>query len=105
MTDAINLHYCACSMGKDDNLPDNFKRRFGRRLKLLRVTRGLTQGQLAERAGMHRTFIGNLERAQRGMNVHRLPYLAAALGLEPRDLLPGGAGNLDEPEQEEEASS
>jgi len=105
MTSVINLHYCSRSMTQDDNLAESFKHRFGRRLKLLRVARGLTQGQLAERAGMHRTFIGNLERAQRGVNVHRLPDLAAALGLEPRELVPSGAESLDEPEKEEEASS
>lgn len=74
-------------MSQNDSLAPTFKRRFGRRLKLLRISRGLTQGQLAARAGMHRTFLGNLERAQRGMNVDRLPDLAAALGLEPRELI------------------
>ncbi len=86
-TDSISKHYHACAMSQNDSLAPTFKRRFGRRLKLLRISRGLTQGQLAARAGMHRTFLGNLERAQRGMNVDRLPDLAAALGLEPRELI------------------
>jgi hypothetical protein len=42
---------------------------------------------------MHRTFIGNLERAQRGVNVDRLP------DLEPRDLIPQGSVNLEEREE------
>ena len=89
-------------MAQDDSLAPTFNRRFGRRLKLLRISRGLTQGQLAARAGMHRTFIGNLERAQRGVNVDRLPDLAAALGLEPRELIPRGSLDVD---QEEPAST
>jgi len=86
-------------MSEDGNSGEpTFKRRFGRRLKVLRVARGLTQGQLGARSGMHRTFIGNLERAQRGVNVDRLPDLAAALGLEPRDLIPRGSLKVDEEE-------
>jgi transcriptional regulator with XRE-family HTH domain len=76
----------------------SFKLRFGRRLKLLRVERGLTQGELAARAGMHRTFIGHLERAQRGMNVDRLEDLASALDLEPRDLMPRGSRGVRDAE-------
>jgi transcriptional regulator with XRE-family HTH domain len=62
--------------------------RFGLGLKLLRVKRGLTQEQLAEAAGMHRTFIGCLERGERGVNVDRLPDLARALGVEEHELIP-----------------
>jgi transcriptional regulator with XRE-family HTH domain len=62
--------------------------RFGRHLKLLRVARDLTQLELAVRAGMSRTFIGDLERGQRGVNVASLSRLARALDLEVRDLLP-----------------
>jgi transcriptional regulator with XRE-family HTH domain len=65
-----------------------YLQQFGLHLKLLRVKRGLTQEQLAERAGMHRTFIGRLERGQSGINVERLADLAAGLGVDPADLLP-----------------
>jgi transcriptional regulator with XRE-family HTH domain len=61
---------------------------FALRLKLLRVGRRLTQEELAERAGMHRTFIGQLERGERGINVASLGRLARALGVEGRELLP-----------------
>jgi transcriptional regulator with XRE-family HTH domain len=61
---------------------------FALRLKLRRVERRLTQEELAERAGMHRTFIGQLERGERGINVASLGRLARALNLEGRDLLP-----------------
>ena len=65
-----------------------FLLRFGRGLKLLRVERGLSQEQLGEAASMHRTFIGVLERGERGMNVDRLPDLARALDVEPHELIP-----------------
>jgi transcriptional regulator with XRE-family HTH domain len=65
-----------------------FIHRFGLGVKLLRVKRGLTQEQLAEAAGMHRTFIGALERGEHGVNVDRLPDLARALGVEEHELIP-----------------
>ncbi len=43
-----------------------FLRRFGRRLKILRVERDLSQEQFGEVAGMHRTFIGAPGRARAG---------------------------------------
>jgi DNA-binding XRE family transcriptional regulator len=65
-----------------------FRRRFGRRLRVLRLERDLTQQQLADAAGFDRTFIGKLERDESGVNVDRLDDLARALGLTVRDLLP-----------------
>jgi len=64
-----------------------FLHRFGRRLKVLRVERDLSQEELGEAAGMHRTFIGRLERGEAGMNVDRLPDLARALAVEEHDLI------------------
>jgi transcriptional regulator with XRE-family HTH domain len=59
---------------------------FGLRIKLLRVSRGWSQEQLAEAAGMHRTFIGQVERGQRGLNVLGLWRLAHAFNIAIGDL-------------------
>ena len=59
---------------------------FGLRIKLLRVSRGWSQEQLAEAAGMHRTFIGQVERGQRGLNVLGLWRLAGAFNIQIGDL-------------------
>ena len=58
----------------------------GLRIKLLRVSRGWSQEQLAEAAGMHRTFVGQVERGQRGLNVLGLWRLAGAFGIPIGDL-------------------
>ena len=50
--------------------------RFGVHLKLLRVKAGLSQEELAGRAGLHRPFVGLLERGQSGVSIERLPDLA-----------------------------
>lgn len=59
---------------------------FGLRIKLLRVSRSWSQEQLAEAAGMHRTFIGQVERGQRGLNVLGLWRLARAFNIPIGDL-------------------
>lgn len=61
---------------------------FGLNLKLKRVARGLSQDEFGDLVGLHRTFVGQLERGQRGLNIVRLPAIAAALGLRAAELLP-----------------
>ena len=53
---------------------------------MLRVTRGWSQEQLGDEAGMHRTFIGQVERGQRGMNIIGLWRLAKAFDVPIADL-------------------
>lgn len=59
---------------------------FGLRIKLLRIARGWSQEQLAEATGMHRTFIGQVERGQRGMNIIALWPVSQAFGIEIGEL-------------------
>ena len=72
-----------------DSDPDRaYLRAFGLNLKLKRVARGLSQDEFGELIGLHRTFVGQLERGRRGLNIVRLPGIAAALGVTQADLLP-----------------
>jgi transcriptional regulator with XRE-family HTH domain len=59
---------------------------FGLRIKLLRIARDWSQEELAEATGMHRTFIGQVERGQRGMNIISLWPLSQAFGIEIGEL-------------------
>ncbi len=72
--------------GSDD--PDAYVRAFGKTLHLERVRRRLSQEEFAELIGVHRTFLGQMERGQRGCNIDRLPAIARGLGCQPGDLLP-----------------
>lgn len=61
---------------------------FGRRVREARRAAGLTQDGLAARVGLSRTSITNIERGNQHIPLHMLFRLAAAVGLEPEQLLP-----------------
>jgi transcriptional regulator with XRE-family HTH domain len=62
--------------------------RFARRLKELRGERGMTQVDLAERAGVTPTYLSKLEGAGAAPGVDLVAKLATALGVGIADLLP-----------------
>lgn len=58
----------------------SLRREIGARLRHLRLKAGITsQEKLAERAGVHRTYVGRLERGESGVTVEMLTAIAAAL--------------------------
>ena len=48
---------------------------------------GLTQEDLAEKADLHRTYIGSVERGERNVSIDNMERLAGAVGLTIPDLL------------------
>ena len=71
---------------RDDNELRMQHLSFGYRVRDLRQARGLSQEQLAEIAGLHRTYVSSLERGQRNVGLDNILALAAALGVTPADL-------------------
>ncbi len=59
---------------------------FGHRVRVLREGRQLSQEQLAEVAGLHRTYISSLERGQRNVGFDNIVRLAVALEVTPASL-------------------
>jgi len=60
----------------------------GLRLRVLRTARQLTQDQLADRAGLDRTYVSRLEHGQHNLTVLTLARLAHALDVPTKELLP-----------------
>ncbi len=56
---------------------------FGRRLKKLRGNQGYSQERLADIAGLHRTYIGGVERGERNVSLVNIWRIADALGTDP----------------------
>ena len=72
------------------NLDDRrFLQRIGDRVRERRLTLQLTQAELAEKCGLHRTFVGSVERGERNVSLLSLRRLAAALRTGVGDLLSG----------------
>jgi transcriptional regulator with XRE-family HTH domain len=56
-------------------------------LRKLRKKIGISQEDLAEKCGLHRTYIGAIERSERNITLQTLEKLAESLGVLPQDLL------------------
>ncbi|MDD5222701.1 MAG: helix-turn-helix transcriptional regulator [bacterium] len=67
-------------MGKKTGIPE-----FGKQLRVLRKSRGLSQEKLAGHADLHYKFIGEIERGISDIRLSSLIKLAKAFDLEPVD--------------------
>lgn len=59
----------------------------GRNLRAYREARGLSQEAFADTLGVHRTYMGGVERGERNLTLKSVERLADRLGLDPRALL------------------
>lgn len=64
---------------------------FAANVRKKRLELGLSQETLAEAAGVHRTYVGMLERAEKNVTIYNIERIAAALQVEPHVLLIGSA--------------
>lgn len=61
--------------------------RFGQSVQQHRKALGLSQEQLADKAGVHRTYIGMIERAEKNITLCNIERLAKALNVPICELL------------------
>lgn len=59
---------------------------FGIRVKRLRLEMNLSQEQLAEKSGLHRTYIGMIERAEKNITLVNIEKIASAFNLSIKNL-------------------
>ncbi len=60
---------------------------FGEKIRKLRLSCKLSQEALADKAEIHRTYIGGIERGERNPTLTTISRLAFALSVEPWELL------------------
>jgi transcriptional regulator with XRE-family HTH domain len=65
----------------------NARRIFSQRLRQIRQKKGLSQEELADSAGLHRTYVGSVERNERNISIDNMERLAKALEVDITDLL------------------
>lgn len=59
--------------------------KFGKKVRSQRTSLGLSQEELASRAGVHRTYIGMIERAEKNITLENIEKVAKALNLKLSD--------------------
>jgi transcriptional regulator with XRE-family HTH domain len=63
--------------------------KFGNRVRDERTKLGISQEELAARAGLHRTYIGMIERAEKNLTLENIEKVCKALGLSIGDFFEG----------------
>lgn len=64
-------------------------KKFGQRVREERLKQGLSQEELAEKASLHRTYIGMIERAEKNITLINIGKISQALGISIEELLRG----------------
>lgn len=64
-------------------------KKLGDRIRMARDMQKITQEELAERAGLHRTYIGMIERGEKNITILSLEKVSKALGLSLSNLING----------------
>lgn len=62
---------------------------FGMNVRALREAKSISQEKLAELAGMHRTYLGGIERGERNLSLFNMIKLARALDVSLSELVKG----------------
>lgn len=65
----------------------DLQRTVGRNLRAYREARGLSQEAFADVVGVHRTYMGGLERGERNITLKSLERIAERLDMTPLELL------------------
>ena len=68
---------------------ERVKQLIGNNIRNQRKERGFSQEELAEKASLHRTYIGSVERGERNISIENIVSIARALRILPKELLEG----------------
>lgn len=68
-------------------MKSNLLNKFGEQVRKKRKAKGLSQEELAFKAGLHRTYIGMIERAEKNITLTNIEKIAHALEVDIKELL------------------
>ena len=68
-------------------MSDDILTKFGQRVRELRLERNLTQQQLADISGLHKNYIGMVERGERNPSLVNIDILARSFNIENSELM------------------
>ncbi len=67
-------------------MSESDRKQIGSKVRALRLAIGLTQEALAEKANLHPTYMGGIERGERNVGIDNIFKIAAALGVSVTEL-------------------
>jgi transcriptional regulator with XRE-family HTH domain len=70
----------------DNTMKKEILIKFGKKVREIRIKQNLSQEKLATKAGVHRTYIGMIERAEKNITLENIEKVAKALGLSVKEL-------------------
>ncbi len=62
------------------------RKKFGQRVRTLRKEHGYSQEEFAYECGVHRTYMGDVERGERNVSIDNIARIAKSLGLKIHEL-------------------
>lgn len=65
------------------------RKKFGKRIRELRLAKGWSQEKFADEVGVHRTYIGAVERGEQNIALDNIDRIAKRLGLSVEELFMG----------------
>ncbi len=65
----------------------DLQKTLGRNLRRYRESRGLSQEAFADKLGVHRTYMGGIERGERNLTLKSVERIAVAINVDPLELL------------------
>ena len=65
------------------------RNKLGKRVRELRKQHGWSQEEFADKAGLHRTYIGSVERGEQNVSIDNIERLAKTLGVAVAELFRG----------------
>jgi len=69
---------------------ENIEKRFGKRVRELRQDKGLSQEELAFKSGVHRTYLGGIERGKRNPSLRNILAISRGLDIDSPELFSFG---------------
>jgi transcriptional regulator with XRE-family HTH domain len=64
----------------------SIQQKFGKRVRQLRKSKGWSQEEFADECGLHRTYIGAIERGERNVSLNNIHAIAKALKITVKEL-------------------
>ncbi len=74
-------------MNANKNTPSVARTRFAHNVRISRLEQHISQEEFADRCGLHRTYVGSVERGERNISIDNMQAIADALGKKLTELL------------------